>query len=62
MGKIKSKSVKRTAEELRRRGVTFSKNFDGNKKVLGNSMPSKKIRNQIAGYLVTLEKREAQPI
>ncbi|MBI3623058.1 30S ribosomal protein S17e [Candidatus Pacearchaeota archaeon] len=58
MGKIKSKTIKRTAEELRRRGIKFSSGFSENKKVLGNTMPSKKMRNQIAGYLVTLEKRE----
>ena len=58
MGKIKGKLIKKTAEELRRRGVKFSTNFDGNKRILGNTMPSKKMRNQIAGYLVTLEKRE----
>ena len=51
MGKIKSKLIKRSAEELVRRGVIFTENFEQNKKILGNTMPSKKIRNQIAGYL-----------
>ncbi|MBI2045516.1 30S ribosomal protein S17e [Candidatus Pacearchaeota archaeon] len=60
MGKIKSKMVKRTAEELKRRGIVFHPDFEKNKKVLGsNTMPSKKIRNQMAGYLVRLEKRKS---
>jgi len=52
MGKIKSKLVKRTAEELVRRGVNFTTDFQKNKEILGNTMPSRKVRNQIAGYLV----------
>ena len=51
MGKIKSKLIKRSAEELVKRGIVFTESFEQNKKILGNSMPSKKIRNQIAGYL-----------
>ncbi len=51
--------VKRSAEELRRKGIVFHPDFAKNKKVLGsNTMPSKKIRNQMAGYLVRLEKRQ----
>lgn len=60
MGKIKSKTIKRSAEELRRRGIAFGTEFDRNKKILGNTMPSKKIRNQLAGYISRLEKREKQ--
>ena len=51
MGKIKSKLIKRSAEELVKRGIEFTESFEQNKKILGKSMPSKKIRNQIAGYL-----------
>ena len=60
MGKIKSKQVKRSARELLKAGVLFSDNFDGNKKVLGMTMPSKKIRNQMAGYLAKMKKRETK--
>lgn len=60
MGKIKSKTIKRSAEELRRRDIAFGTEFDKNKKILGNTMPSKKIRNQLAGYISRLEKREKQ--
>ena len=56
MGKIKSKSIKRSAKDLIKKGIKFSKNFGGNKKILGNSMPSKKIRNQMAGFLAKLKK------
>ena len=52
MGKIKSKVVKRTAEELVRQGINFTTDFQKNKEIIGNTMPSRKIRNQVAGYLV----------
>ncbi len=59
MGKIKSKMIKRSAKELKEKKLPFGTEFERNKKVLGsNTMPSKKIRNQLAGYLVTLSKRE----
>ena len=63
MGKIKSKIVKRTAEELVRRGINFTTDFEKNKEIIGNTMPSKKIRNQVAGYLVRktrVEKEKAK--
>ncbi|MEK6917972.1 MAG: 30S ribosomal protein S17e [Nanoarchaeota archaeon] len=59
MGKIKSKMIKRSAKEFKEKKLPFGTDFERNKKVLGsNTMPSKKIRNQLAGYLVTLSKRE----
>jgi len=58
MGKIKSKLVKRSGQELVKRGIEFNENFEKNKGVLGNTMPSKKIRNQIAGYLSRLNKNK----
>ena len=58
MGKIKSKLVKRTANELIKKGIQFNKSFEDNKKILGRTMPSKKIRNQMAGFLARLEKKE----
>ncbi|MEK6741826.1 MAG: 30S ribosomal protein S17e [Nanoarchaeota archaeon] len=57
MGKIKSKMVKRSARELTKKGVIFNGSFGDNKKVLGMTMPSKKIRNQMAGYLAKLNKK-----
>ena len=60
MGKIKSKVVKRTAEELVRRGINFTTDFQKNKEIIGNTMPSRKIRNQVAGYLVRKTRVEAE--
>jgi len=58
MGKIKSKLVKRTANTFLKKGVEFNENFENNKKVLKNTMPSKKLRNQIAGFLSKTKKQE----
>jgi len=58
MGKIKSKLVKRTADALIKSGVPFKENFEENKKILGKEMPSKKLRNQLAGYVSRVKKRE----
>lgn len=59
MGKVKSKLVKRSAHELIKKGISFSEDFEKNKKILGsNTMPSQKIRNQMAGYLSRLKKQE----
>jgi len=58
MGRIKSKLVKRTANVLLKKGNHFSNNFEENKKILKDLMPSKKIRNQIAGYIARLKKKE----
>lgn len=60
MGKIKTKLVKRTANMLLEKGIEFTENFEENKKILGNTMPSKKIRNQIAGFLSRLKRRERE--
>ena len=51
MGKIKSKQVKRAAHELINEGIEFDEAFNKNKEILGQEMPSKKMRNQMAGYL-----------
>jgi len=60
MGKIKSKLVKKTSETLLKKGVKFEENFEKNKKILRDIAPSKKIRNQIAGYAVRLKKIKNQ--
>lgn len=57
MGRIKSTLVKRTAKQLvEKTPESFSKEFDQNKKALGNLMPSKKIRNKIAGQITRINK------
>lgn len=58
MGKIKTKIIKRSAQELLEKEIPFTDSFKENKKMLGNTMPSKKIRNQIAGFLARIKKRE----
>lgn len=60
MGKIKSKLVKRSANILLKKGVKFTEDFEKNKKILKNTMPSKKLRNQMAGFLSRIKKQERQ--
>lgn len=60
MGKIKTKLVKRTANTLLEKGVDFTEDFEENKRILRDNMPSKKIRNQIAGFLSRLKRRERE--
>jgi len=57
MGRIKSTLIKRTAEQLlERTSDAFSHSFEENKKILGNLMPSKRIRNRVAGYITRIKK------
>jgi ribosomal protein S17E len=58
MGRIKTAMVKRATHELMRQDIEFTENFDDNKKLLGHTMPSKKVRNKIAGYIARLKKVE----
>ena len=55
MGRIKSALIKRTAKWMLKEENSFKTKFEDNKKVLGGkSMPSKSLRNKIAGYLAKL--------
>lgn len=59
MGKIKSKMIRRTVQELKKKGIELDADFEKNKKILGNdTMPSKKMRNRIAGFAVRHSKQE----
>jgi len=58
MGKIRSKTVKKTAGILLSRDIGLSENFENNKNIIKGVSPSKKVRNQIAGYAVRLKKQE----
>jgi len=60
MGRIKSTLVKRTARELAKEDNLFTNSFEHDKKILGSTMPSKKLRNKIAGYIARLKKAEEQ--
>ena len=56
MGRIKSKLIKRTGNTLVSEENKFNENFDDNKNILKGLMPSKKIRNQIAGFITRKKK------
>ena len=57
MGRIKSTLVKRTAKQLLiKSDMKYDETFETNKKILGSTMPSKKIRNKIAGYMARLNR------
>lgn len=58
MGKIKSKLVRRSAKEVIRKDSSFNESFEKNKKILKNTILSKKLRNQIAGLISKLKKQE----
>jgi ribosomal protein S17E len=59
MGRIKLLMVKRAAKQLignPELADVFNEEFTTNKKILGKLMPSKPIRNKIAGYIARLRK------
>ena len=60
MGRIKSTLVKRTAKQLLQSDIHFDETFETNKKILGSTMPSKKIRNKIAGYMGRLNRMKRE--
>lgn len=57
MGRIKSALIKRTSLQLiESSDESFGKTFEENKKALGRILPSKKVRNKIAGYIARIKK------
>lgn len=52
--------MRRTADTLLKEDVEFSQDFDKNKKILGDTMPSKKLRNRIAGLISRMKRQEAR--
>jgi small subunit ribosomal protein S17e len=59
MGRIKPKLIKRTSRQLlESSNESFTKTFEGNKKILNKTLPSKKVRNKIAGYIARIKKNE----
>jgi len=57
MGRIKQKLIKRTSRQLvENSNELFGKTFEENKTALGKSLPSKKVRNKIAGYIARINK------
>ncbi len=61
MGRIKSALEKRTSKKMLKEENAFTDKFEDNKKVLGNKIiPSKKVRNKIAGYVARLKRMKAK--
>jgi len=58
MGKIKSKLIRRSSKTFIEKGIEFNGDFEKNKKILGNTMPSKKLRNRMAGFLAREKKQK----
>jgi len=58
MGKIKSKSIRKTTKAIKAEGVKFSEDFVKNKKTLKGLVIGKKLRNQLAGLMVKTRKEE----
>lgn len=59
MGRIKTRLIKRVTNELvQKHSSDFSKNFEDNKKIVEQfaDVPSKKLRNVIAGYVTRIIK------
>ena len=57
MGRIKSLMVKKAARQLLAVHTGFNESFSDNKRILGGkTMPSKPIRNKVAGYISRLTK------
>ena len=48
--------IKKAARQLLDGENKFTEKFDDNKKILGRNMPSKPLRNKIAGYIARLIK------
>ena len=56
MGRIKSKLIKRTSRQLiEKTDESFGKTFEENKKAIGSTLQSKKMRNKIAGYIARIK-------
>ena len=56
MGRIKSTMIKKAARQLLEGENSFTEKFNDNKVILGRNMPSKPLRNKIAGYIARLKK------
>jgi len=58
MGRIKSLVIRKAASELFTTVEGFSEDFEKNKKILKDTMPSKSVRNKVAGQICRLAKRK----
>ena len=62
MGRIKSTMIKKAAKQLLEIDLPFNESFEKDKKILGNKLPSKPIRNKVAGYIARLKRMQAEAI
>ena len=63
MGRIKTTLIKRVTHELMKlHGKEFTDNFEKNKEIVNKlvNVPSKKLRNIIAGYATRLVKKSKE--
>ena len=63
MGRIKSRFVKSSAQKIYEKGQEeFTENFDTNKSLISKFavVPSKKLKNTIAGYITRLKKTQEE--
>lgn len=61
MGRIKSTMVKKAARQLIEKDKSlFTEEFNHNKKALGALLPSKPIRNKVAGYIARIIKMQKE--
>ncbi len=58
MGRVKSLMIKKAAQELFVTVEGFSEDFEKNKKFLSDTMPSKSVRNKVAGGIVRLARQQ----
>lgn len=60
MGRIKSTMIKKTAIQLMEKIDNFNDSFEHNKKLLKDTMPSKPIKNKVAGYITRLKRQQTE--
>lgn len=63
MGRIRTRFIKNLGERLfEKYSERFTLNFEENKKIIKElvGLPSRKLRNVLAGYITSLKKREGK--
>ena len=50
--------MRKTANILTKEDLGFNKDFEKNKAILGRTMPSKRLRNRIAGLISRMKRQE----
>ncbi len=57
MGRIKSTLIKRTARQLvQATPELFNESFEKNKRVVGSTLSSNRVRNKVVGYICRIKK------